>query len=67
MDMGMGIVHVVRNVHVYTKFSGISSISQCASPRDTVWKSSSMSFSSASRVTYVCRVHLEGDYWKVSV
>ena len=33
----------------------------------TVWKSSSMSSPFASRVTYVFRVHLEGDCWKASV
>ena len=68
MDMGMGIVHVVGRVHEYIKFcQGFPPYPNVHHQGPTVWKSSSMSSSSASRVTYVCRVHLEGDYWKVSV
>ena len=43
---------------------GISSISQCSSLSGTVWKSSSSS--SAFKLTYTFRVHLEGGHWEAS-
>ena len=50
MDMGMDIVHVVRNVHECIKvYQESPPISQCWSSSGTVWKSS---LSSASRVAY---------------
>ena len=68
MDMGMGVVHVVRHGHEYIKFcQGFLPYPNVHHQGGTVWKSSSMSSSSVSMVTYVCRMHLEGKCWKVSV
>ena len=60
MDMDMDIVHVVMNVHEYIDVcQGFPPYPNVHHQVGTVWKSSSSSSSSASRVTYAFKVYLE--------